>query len=329
MTREADLQYGTIQWDERLLQPVGKIPAGPLYNITCSNGAVCQIHFPHCEIQSVLSIDGLLSVVHISTDDGLSFLEPLEITDTHVIVEVSDLSLFGLVWDFMKRFIERKDPVASHVLLFHCPPKPTVQNQKLYVFLLPRNISKDQVETDYKDCKYLRCTSNCKLIKDQRYTLSCPGAPQGCKILPEGAAEFDLYFGNQYNPTFEIRVPTSTEKVPIIIKEETDVEVWKYDAELEKDPNEVPPSVKVQSESSGLKENILTILEELRKEEFKNFKWYLMQLPNRCLTKEQEETGSMEDVVDRLVQHHGSEEAVQVMKTTLQKMGRNDLVNSL
>ncbi|XP_035985617.1 NACHT, LRR and PYD domains-containing protein 12, partial [Fundulus heteroclitus] len=329
MTREADLQYGTIQWEERLLQPVGKIPAGPLYNITCSNGAVCQIHFPHCEIQNVLSIDGLLSVVHISTDDGLSFLEPLKITDTHVIVEVSDLSPFGLVWDFVKRFKKRKDPVASHVLLYHCPPKPTAQNQKLYVFLLPRNISKDQVETDYKDCKYLRGTSNCKLIKDQRYILSCPGAPQGCKILPEGAAEFDLYFGNQYNPTFEIRVPTSTEKVPIIIKEETDVEVWKYDAELEKDPNEVPPSVKVQSESFTLKENILTILEELSKEEFKNFKWYLMQLPNKCLTKEQEETGSREDVVDRLVQHHGSEEAVQVMKTTLQKMGRNDLVNSL
>ncbi|KAM4538606.1 uncharacterized protein V3H82_024218 [Fundulus diaphanus] len=228
----------------------------------------------------------------------------------------------------MKRFIERKDPVASHVLLYHRPPKPTAQNQKLFVFLLPRNISKDQVDKDCRDCKYLQGTSNCKLIKDQRYTLSCPGAPQGCKIQPKRAAEFDLYFGNQYNPTFEIRLPTSTEEVPIRINDETDLVVWEYEVDL-KDPNEVPPSVKVQSESFALKENFLAILEELRMEEYKKFKWYLMQLPNKCLKKEQEETFSMEDVVDRLVQHYSSEEAVQVIKTTLQKIGRNDLVNRL
>ncbi|KAM4538601.1 uncharacterized protein V3H82_024212 [Fundulus diaphanus] len=227
----------------------------------------------------------------------------------------------------MKRFIERKDPVASHVLLYHRPPKPTAQNQKLFVFLLPRNISKDQVDKDYREWKYLQGTSYCKLIKDQRYVLSCPGAPQGCKILPKRAAEFDLYFGNQYHPTFEIRLPTSTEEVPIRINDETDLVVWEYEVDL-KDPNEVPPSVKVQSESFALQENFLKILEELGDEEFKNFKWRLMQLPNKCLKKDQQ-TFSKENMADRLVQHYSSEEAVQVMKTTLQKMGRNDLVNLL
>ncbi|MED6251555.1 hypothetical protein ATANTOWER_032657 [Ataeniobius toweri] len=169
MTQESELRYSIIQWDESILRPAGKIPAGPLYNIECSSKAACQLHLPHCEVKDVLSIESLLSVVHISNDDGLSIVEPLKITDTHVIVKVSDLSPFGLVWDYIKRFMERKDPVASHVLLYLGLLNPRAQNQKLYVFLLPRNISKHEVSKDQKDCKYVRSTSNCKLIKDQRY----------------------------------------------------------------------------------------------------------------------------------------------------------------
>ncbi|MED6285323.1 hypothetical protein CHARACLAT_028115, partial [Characodon lateralis] len=185
MTQESELRYSIIQWDESILRPAGKIPAGPLYNIECSSKAACQLHLPHCEIKDVLSIEGLLSVVHISNDDGLSIVDPLKITDTHVIVKVSDLSPFGLVWDYVKRFMERKDPVASHVLLYLGPLNPRAQNQKLYVFLLPRNISKHKVSEDQKDCKYVRSTSNCKLIKDQRYTLACSRASQDYKIQPK------------------------------------------------------------------------------------------------------------------------------------------------
>ncbi|KAF3839005.1 hypothetical protein F7725_017722 [Dissostichus mawsoni] len=40
---------------------------------------------------STLLLDGLLSVVHI-TDEGLSILEPLEVTPTHVVVNASELA---------------------------------------------------------------------------------------------------------------------------------------------------------------------------------------------------------------------------------------------
>lgn len=49
MTREAELLYRTVQWDENLLQPAKKTPAGPLFSIKCSEDAVCQLHLPHCE----------------------------------------------------------------------------------------------------------------------------------------------------------------------------------------------------------------------------------------------------------------------------------------
>ncbi|KAK2897103.1 hypothetical protein Q8A73_013483 [Channa argus] len=82
--------------DKSLLQSAGKIPPGLLFDIKCSEDAVCQFQVPHCETEDALLSNGLLSVVHIS-DEGMSILELLEITDTHVVVKVPHLSTFGLV----------------------------------------------------------------------------------------------------------------------------------------------------------------------------------------------------------------------------------------
>ena len=57
-TQEAELQYRTVLWDERLLQPAGKMAAGPLFDIQSPDGAVSQLHLPHCE-----TMDGKMIVV--------------------------------------------------------------------------------------------------------------------------------------------------------------------------------------------------------------------------------------------------------------------------
>ncbi|XP_013770736.1 LOW QUALITY PROTEIN: dynein heavy chain 5, axonemal-like [Pundamilia nyererei] len=112
MAQEAEVLYRTVQWDESLLQPSGKTAAGPLFNITCSEDAVRQLHLPHCETKEVVHVDGLLSVAHIS-DNGMTVLEPLEITATHVVVKVPHLSAFGLIWDVFKRFLNMEEPVSA------------------------------------------------------------------------------------------------------------------------------------------------------------------------------------------------------------------------
>lgn len=51
MAQEAELLYKTVLWDESLLQSAGKMAAGLLFDIKCSeDAAVCQLHLPHCEI---------------------------------------------------------------------------------------------------------------------------------------------------------------------------------------------------------------------------------------------------------------------------------------
>ena len=58
MTQEAELRYWTVQWDESHLQQVGKMAAGPLFNIQSPDGAVSQLQLPHCE-----TMDGKLIIV--------------------------------------------------------------------------------------------------------------------------------------------------------------------------------------------------------------------------------------------------------------------------
>ncbi|TDH09006.1 hypothetical protein EPR50_G00103910 [Perca flavescens] len=195
-TQEAELLYNTVQWDEFLLQSAGRKAAGPLFDIKCSeDGAVCQLHLPHCETKegkditvfSALLVDGLLSVVHI-TDDGMSILETLEITDTHVVLKVPHLSAFGLIWDFVRRFLNISLPIEAQVLLFLRPPDtgPRV----LDVLLLPRNVPLKEHET------------------------------------------FSSDYGPNYHPTFEVFLETIPEKVTLMVQDRDRREVWRRNVSL-------------------------------------------------------------------------------------------------
>ncbi|KAK2859790.1 hypothetical protein Q5P01_004410 [Channa striata] len=225
--QEAELLYTTVQWDERLLQSAGKIPAGPLFDIKCSEDAVRQLQLPHCETKAALPSDDLLSVVHIS-DDGMSILEPLEITDTHVVVRVPHLSAFGLVWNFIRRFVNKTQPVRGQVLLFLRPPNPRKQKQNLNVFLLPRNIPLEEVSAKHQSSKYLSLPSECTLIKDESYTVRCSQAD----MIQPGSAEFDLEFGPNYHQTFDIRLPTNAEEVTIAVQDQKNTDIWRCEVDL-------------------------------------------------------------------------------------------------
>ncbi|XP_029373506.1 NACHT, LRR and PYD domains-containing protein 1b allele 3-like [Echeneis naucrates] len=221
--QEAELLYNTVQWDESLLQSAGKTAAGPLFNIHCPEDAVCELHLPHCETEDALPSEGLLSVVHI-TDDGMSFLKPLEITHSHVIVKVSHLSAFGLVWlgEMLQRLFNNKKPICGQLLLFLRPPARGIQI--LDVFLLPSNLPLSEVAAQQDDAVYIKISSDCKLIVDQRYSVLSD--LEDFKIQPE-SAEFYLNYGPNFFPTFEVFLTPNTETLTLMVKQEEGTEVWK------------------------------------------------------------------------------------------------------
>ncbi|XP_036955559.1 uncharacterized protein LOC119020395 isoform X2 [Acanthopagrus latus] len=230
MVQEAELLYRTVQWDESLLRSADKMAAGLLFDIKCSeDSAVCQLHLPHCEVMDAPPPEGLLSVVHI-TDDGMNFLEPLEVTDTHVVVTVSHFSAFGIVKSFFQRLLNSNDmrPVGGQVLLFLGQPNSKTQRQKLNVFLLPGNIHLDEVSVQQRYSENIQVPSRCKLFEDQSYTLHCS---QAIKIQPK-SADFNMEFGPNYFPTFEVRLPTTTEEVTLLVKDHGQSMVWEHDIDL-------------------------------------------------------------------------------------------------
>ncbi|XP_037605257.1 protein NLRC3-like [Sebastes umbrosus] len=274
MAQEAELQYRTVQWDESFLQSAGKMAAGPLFNIKCSeDAALRQLHLQHCDTKEALLCDGLLSVAHIS-DDGMSILEPLEITDTHVVVKISHLSAFGLIW---KKIRNKIWPIKGQVLLFLRPPTRT--QQVLDVFLLNKNVLVSEVKAQQGRATYIQISAKCLLNFGQSYSLHCE--PEGFTIQPD-CEPFDSDYGPNYHPTFEVFLTTIPEKVTLMVKaqERTD-HVWRRevcltdltmeirqrnvppeDSVLPEDS--VPPEDRVPPEDSVSSEYIVTPEEKLR-----------------------------------------------------------------
>uniref|UniRef100_UPI003AAB7391 NACHT, LRR and PYD domains-containing protein 14-like n=1 Tax=Centroberyx gerrardi TaxID=166262 RepID=UPI003AAB7391 len=225
MAEEGEVLYRTVQWDESLLQSAGKTPAGLLFSIQCPQDSVRQLHLPHCEIHPA-PLPESLSVVHI-TDDGMSILQPLEITETHVGVKVPHLSAFGLVWDYIKRFLTFTKPIRGQVLLFLRPPGRK-QRRKLNVFLLPNNVHLQEVKGQQEN-EYIETTANCYLTEGQSYSLHCD--PEEYKVQPE-LAPFDRNYGPNYHPTFDIQLNTSTEEVTLMVRDQEKTQVWEYELDL-------------------------------------------------------------------------------------------------
>ncbi|XP_051237200.1 NACHT, LRR and PYD domains-containing protein 12 isoform X2 [Dicentrarchus labrax] len=223
MAQEAELLYKTVQWDESLLQSVGKMAAGPLFKIQCSENAVCQLHLPHCETTDALLVDGLFSVLHI-TDDGMSFLKPLDITDTHVVVKVPHLSAFGLIWDYVKRFLNTSLPVIGQVLLSIRPLD--IEHPVLDVFLLQGNIPLHEVAAQQGDAENIRIFSTfCHLNFGETYRVCCE--PEGSTIKPD-RAPFHTECGPTFSPTFEVFLLTNPQKLTLMVQDQEKKEVLKH-----------------------------------------------------------------------------------------------------
>ncbi|XP_050925416.1 uncharacterized protein LOC108894854 isoform X2 [Lates calcarifer] len=305
--KEAELFYRTVQWDESLLQSAGKTPAGPPYSIQCPEAAVCELHLPHCETKDALQVKGLLSVVHIS-DDGLSILEPQEITDTHVVVKVPHLSVFGLVRDKVKQLLRKS--INCNVLLFlrHLAK----EHRALDVFLLPTNIPLSEVKAQHDDAKYIRTSSNCLLSTGQSYSVRCE--PEDLEVQPE-RERFLSNYGPNYFPTFEVFLTSNPERVTVMIQDQKKRQIWKRIIYL--------PVTKT---------DLISILNDLTDDEFENFKGHL-----RCEALDNFSPIKMDlllktarqHAVDLMVQKYGLVGAVGVMGEGLKSINRNNLVKQL
>ncbi|XP_042174815.1 uncharacterized protein LOC112238112 isoform X2 [Oncorhynchus tshawytscha] len=247
MEGEGEVLYRTVHWDMRLLSQRGKRPAGPLFMFTCLKGSVCQLHLPHCEIYNSGGCD-FLSVAHVTDDDIIEFLPPLETTETHVIINISGFSAYGEVKDEDSPTI----PIRALVLLFYKPPVVPKKRSILNVLLLPRNVVIREVQEEWKrrnGDKYIYIETNprCQLIPNKEYELFTDLTDEYL-IQPKDAEFVDFESYENYFPTFQLFIQTVVEQVNLLLKDNGGEEsVWDRLVWLPASPTDVPSTVSAVS----------------------------------------------------------------------------------
>ncbi|XP_039462986.1 uncharacterized protein LOC120436288 [Oreochromis aureus] len=314
MTQEVEVLYRIIQWDQSILQSTGKTAAGPLFEIK------------GCE-------------------DSMEPRKGQNLCEFIFIFFSSSVPCWAPYW---RSGIQ----LRGQVLLFVRAPQTGAQTQNLDVFLLPCNVPLHEVKAQHPHSAYIPVPSNCKLIKNETYTVLCPTAR---KIQPK-KAEFDMEFGPNYYATFEIRFDVNTEEVTVTVQDQTNEDVWEHDIDMAAVPPSPPvscsscqtlhqksvpqsrmlphpgspdvnvaPKLKVSTE-------LLEMLNDLDDGDFDTFKWHLKSelwknikpIQENKLTKAERHA-----MVDLMVQKYEISGAVEVMESVLLKISRNDLVEKL
>ncbi|XP_029979275.1 uncharacterized protein LOC115411314 [Sphaeramia orbicularis] len=327
-------------------------PAGPLFSIECPDNAVRQLHFPHCEIEPAPLYENLLSIAHI-TNHGMSFIDALEITDTHVVIDVPHLSSFGVSSRRRRgtsKYIRR---VSGQVLLFLTPPKHTRKCN-----LLSINVNVDDVNAFVKKYEpramYLRVPAACKLITEHKYSVTAVMKTRQihCKekmfepelwtklsheCLKSGFHRQQQKFLNSQRPK-QHRVWDHNMNLPA-------------PAAFKRPQQDVPPKKKLLSVGRRqwrqqlcrrrkiggkykrkTKRQLLNVLQELGDDEFEEFKWFLNQEKQGDIppiTKKLLENATTTRVVDLMVQRYEESGAVEVTRRVLKNMNMNELRKKL
>ncbi|XP_024253934.1 uncharacterized protein LOC112231418 isoform X2 [Oncorhynchus tshawytscha] len=143
------------------------------------------------------------------------------VTDSHVVVDITDLSLWGLVSSYFSSSVE------GQVLLFH---EPHFRKPTLNVHLLPKNVLVNEVEKLQQAYNYIRMPSNCLLTCGETYKLCCDSTEKN-KIQPL-TEMFWRDYGPNYHPTFQVLLGSDTEDVELRLLKSGGEEVWMRDVPL-------------------------------------------------------------------------------------------------
>uniref|UniRef100_A0A665VJY2 FIIND domain-containing protein n=2 Tax=Echeneis naucrates TaxID=173247 RepID=A0A665VJY2_ECHNA len=224
MDGEGEVVYRTVPWDRRLLAQYGKKPAGPLFDITCVQQSVCQLHLPHCEISSTGG-RRFLWVAHVN-HDGLEIIRPHQTTETHVIINISGFSGYGNIKDEDSPAV----PIRAMVLLFYRPSADPDVKCVISVLMLPRNVVLLNVQRVRKSSvrfeRYIETTSYCKLLPDQDYTLSSCPEEKSVQVKPT-KAEFDSENYSNFIPSFQVSFKGIRKNIELFLREtSSSLDVW-------------------------------------------------------------------------------------------------------
>ncbi|XP_029504021.1 uncharacterized protein LOC115119384 isoform X1 [Oncorhynchus nerka] len=319
------VEYSVVHWDRDILANTSYEPAGPLFQFRSPEGHMYQLHLPHCEVK-VSAAENLL-VAHICRKNR-EFLIP-KVTHSHVIVSISGLSNYGKA----RKKQSNSNRIQGQVLLF-LEPEATPEEQRLWVFLLPRDMPPDQVENQHKEFTFIKTSSSCMLTPTAKYSVTSD-LKQGFLVQPK---KYTLHIAHctYQHATFEVFLNRSITELKMKILE-TKLKTrkrWSRRVILNT-PRGLTMSPPLLSSDNAAKikrfneqqwiKNLCDILRELSKDEIKKLKSMMRNKEQKPIPKSAlEGRKSPEELAELMVETWGMHDSIKATKEFMERLPRND-----
>ncbi|XP_018555614.1 uncharacterized protein LOC108899589 isoform X1 [Lates calcarifer] len=352
---KVSLKYQFWSWEGHMERMASRryMPAGPLMDISVISGKLDEVYLPHwiC-VEDNPSILDRFAVLHI--DNCGDVVEKVsEVTPSHVKLSEPVFSPRAVL---IKFGIPCK--IKCQVLIYY---QPNASFLKLHVYLIPCDPALKQIvdkkESSYRYKAIIKPHPDKYLKMHQGFILTTD--MDTAKILPK---KLTLRYDSQDPNFYEVFIKNPDRNFYLTLLsscKNKDVLVWTCEIREDDFPSSIPVEATGSSgEATGVntlaqdsstvdedlseqfnkatitpvREKLLKMLEHLKEEEFKGFKWYLEDsavLPGpTCIPKSKLEKADKLDLVELMMQTY-NQQCVEVTKRVFKKIKRNDLVQML
>ncbi|XP_026226738.1 uncharacterized protein LOC113169502 isoform X2 [Anabas testudineus] len=330
-------KYQFCSWEDPMerMESIQYMPAGSLIDITVIAGKLDEVYLPHwiCIDDNPKILDKF-AVLHID-ECGDVVEKASEVTPSHVKLSEPIFSPRAVL---MRAGFPVK--INCKVLIY----KANTAFLTLHVYLMPcdpgleQAMEKRELSYGYRVIRKPHPEQSLKMYDRFILKADLDGAeiyPNNLKLRYESRNPnfFEMFIENP-DKNFKLSLTQKDDPQPVwtcVIRKDEYQSTGHRQEKKSVDEHQPEPIKKVKT-ITKVREDILKMLEQLKDEELKEFKWHLKNsdigehLP--CIPSSRLEKTDMWDLVDLMLQTY-NQQSVEVTKRVFKKIKRNDLVQML
>ncbi|XP_026172664.1 NACHT, LRR and PYD domains-containing protein 1b allele 5-like [Mastacembelus armatus] len=328
---QVGFKYQFYSWEEHVerMESIQYMPAGPLIDIRVIAGKFDEVYLPHwIFIDDNPTVLDKFAVLHIN-DCGDVVEKVSEVTSSHVKLPEPIFSPRGVL---VKIGFPLK--INCRVLIY----RTKTAFLTLHVYLIPSDPGLEQAiekrEVSYGCKVIIKPHPERSLQMHERFILTADLddaeiCPENLKLRYEKNSPnfFEMFIKNpERNFTLKLAQKKDLQPVWTCMIRQDEYHSTGHIQEKQSVAKHLSEPIQKAAAPTRVREMLLKVLENLKEEEFKQFKWYLQDsdIVSRIPRSRLEKT-DMLDLVDLMLQTYG-QQSLEVAQKVFKKINRNDLV---
>ncbi|XP_059181749.1 uncharacterized protein LOC131960527 isoform X2 [Centropristis striata] len=321
-------QFCSLKYHMERIESTKYMPAGPLMGISVIAGKLDVVYLPHWICVDDPTLLDKFAALHID-DCGVTVEEVSEVTSSHVKLREPTFSLIIAVLQWLGIWTVE---IYCRVVIYY---KTGTSSLELHVYLIPpdpaliEEIDQIELSEGYKRIRKPHPTMPLKMnglfiLKAQldEEEITAEELRLRHESIEPNYAE--VYIGNHQERNVELKLTQEKREQPVwtcVLRNEQ----YQSTSHTE-EVHSLDEHRSALMQEAKAKERLLEILKRLSDKQFKDFKWHLENLKD--ITASELENKEKGEVVNKIWQTY-THRSVEVTKTILEKIPRNDLVQML